>query len=483
MNYNELFSKIQENEADTAKVISLLKSGRLSTQPQPSVADSRDEIDPSEHKITKESYRPNKKVTRDVPDGKGGSKTQTKIEQVARISLSLQKLIVKRAVAFLFGNEPLLDTDEEFTPVIEILSKVFRDCKINTINRKTAREVMTFQEAAEWWWVDQSKEPNSRYGFETKNRIRCQIFSPNNGDVLYPYFDDSNDLIAFSREFSVTDSNNAETSYFETWTADFHYRWQKTENNFELCENFPRKNMIHKIPIVYAYQSKTEWADVQNLIERLEKLLSNFADTNDYHASPLLFAKGTITGFATKGENGKLLKGEGDASVQYVSWSQAPESVKTEVQMLLQMIYTLTQTPDISFESVKGMGAISGTALRLLFSDAHLKVQEKSEVFDEFLQRRINIILAYLATFNISDNNFTELCKKAVVTAEIQPYMLEDDTTKISQLMTATGNKAIMSRKTAVKTLGWVKDVEQEIENIDADESGSMMADLMTPTE
>lgn len=481
MNIEQLENEIKTSE-NFAKLVEVLKAGRLGSQPQPNTSDNIAELFPEEHKINKEWYRPDKDVVRDIPDGKGGVTQERKKEKVTRIALGLQKLIVKRAVAFIFGNEPVLDTDEDSAEILDVLARVFKDCKAKTINRKTARELMSYQEVAEYWYVDPEKEPSNRYGFESKNRIRCMQLSPSNGDILYPYFDEYNNLIAFSREFSVTE-NNVQKTYFETWTAETHYRWEKTTSNYQMSENFPKPIMIGKIPIIYAYQPQTEWADVQNLIERLEKLLSNFGDTNDYHGSPMLFCKGRIQGFATKGESGKILEGSADSSVEYISWAQAPEAVKTEVEMLLRMIYTISQTPDISFDSVKGIGSISGTALRLLFSDAHLKVQEKAEIFDEFLQRRINVILAYLGTFNISDNTFTQLCKNAIVTAEIQPYLIEDDTTKISQLMTATGNKAIMSRKTAIKTLGWVTNVDDELSEIDADEAGSNLADLMTPTE
>lgn len=53
--------------------------------------------------------------------------------------------------------------------------------------------------------------------------------------------------------------------------------------------------------------------------------------------------------------------------------------MKLEIDTLLRMIYTITQTPDISFDTVKGIGAVSGVALKLLFMDAHLKVQDKTK--------------------------------------------------------------------------------------------------------
>lgn len=133
------------------------------------------------------------------------------------------------------------------------------------------------------------------------------------------------------------------------------------------------------------------------LIERLEHLLSNFAETNDYHASPKLFVTGHIQGWSQKGEPGTVIEGDKDASMQYISWHNAPESVKLEMDTLLHMIYTLTQTPDISYHSIHSMNAPSGAALKLLFLDASLKVQDKREIFDAYLARRLSVLKAYLA--------------------------------------------------------------------------------------
>jgi hypothetical protein len=41
-----------------------------------------------------------------------------------------------------------------------------------------------------------------------------------------------------------------------------------------------------------------------------------------------------------------------------------------------------------------------GSALKLFFMDAHLKVQEKVEIFDDYLQRRLSVIQAYIGQFN-----------------------------------------------------------------------------------
>ena len=183
---------------------------------------------------------------------------------------------------------------------------------------------------------------------------------------------------------------------------------------------------------------------MQSLIDRLEKLLSNFADTNDYHASPKIFVEGTIKGFARKGEAGAIIEGEEGAKAQYLSWANAPESVKLEIETLLRLIYTITQTPDISFDTVKGIGAVSGVALRLLFMDAHLKVQDKCEIFDEYLQRRCNIVKAYIGQ---AWQQAEAAAESLIVKPQIIPYIIEDELGKINILQAANGGKQIASRK------------------------------------
>ena len=90
-----------------------------------------------------------------------------------------------------------------------------------------------------------------------------------------------------------------------------------------LEEGYPKPNPIGKIPVVYAHQPHRETEEVDPLIERLEHLLSNFAETNDYHAAPKLFVTGHIQGWSQKGEPGAIIEGDKDASMQYISWHNA----------------------------------------------------------------------------------------------------------------------------------------------------------------
>ena len=60
--------------------------------------------------------------------------------------------------------------------------------------------------------------------------------------------------------------------------------------------------------------------------------------------------------------------------------------------------------------------------------------------------------------------------------------MLDDEAAQVNTLLAATGQKAIASRKIAVQQLGWVNDIDAEIEQIQQEENPGLVADLFEPT-
>jgi SPP1 family phage portal protein len=471
MTIEEIFSKQTSND-----VISELKSRRYI--PQPDVASAQKALDPKLHDINDPILRPDKRVKVDADNDAnsaqkvidtGGESYNYKIEKVARIKLAIQKLIIKRAVSFCFGN-PILynatpDNDNQ-AMIVKALTRILYDNKTNSLNRKIGRAIFGFKECAELWYpVEKS---NTNYGFDSKFKLRCAIFSPETGNTLYPYWDETGDMIAFSRSFSQKNNEKNAIDYFETYTDAEHWLWVNGANGYEVVNGYPKPVSIGKIPVIYGHQDHFETEDVNSLIDRLETLLSNFADTTDYHASPKIFVTGQINGWSKKGESGAVIEGEEGATMEYKSWANAPESVKLEIETLLRMIYTITQTPDISFDSVKGLGAISGIALKLLFMDAHLKVQDKKEIFDDYLQRRVNVIKAYIGTFNIT---LEKECDVIEIEPEITPYMLTNEIDEINMWLAANGNKPLVSQKQSVKSANLSQDPEADFEQIQEESS------------
>ncbi len=461
--------------------IQRLKSHRYIEMPD--VESANKALDPKLHEINNPITRPDKRVKIDASGDMEDSDSANKVietgedtgayrtEKVARVAVALQKLIIKRAVSFLFGN-PVAYTASPENENEELVKKAFdrimRDVKEKSLNRKVARSIFSYKECAELWTSYEAKKPHTKFGFTTKKKLRCTVISPKNGDSLYPYFDETGDMVAFSRSFSLEDGNKVRTDYFETWTDEEHWLWENGANGYNVVEGYPKPVAIGKIPVVFGNQPEMETEDVNELIDRLEKLLSNFADTNDYHSSPKIFTTGEIKGWAKKGESGAVIEGEDGATMQYVSWAQAPESVKLEIETLLKLIYTITQTPDISFDAVKGLGAISGLALKLLFMDAHLKVQDKMVIFDDYLQRRVNIVKAYIAQFNQKIESDAD---DLDIEPEVTPYMLTSEMDELNYWLTANGNKPVVSQEESIIGIGISKNPEMTMKKLEEQSS------------
>lgn len=489
MKIEELKQLLDENTPND--FIALIKKLRTGTDPLPDTELIEKNLDPAKHDVMDKTKRKDKLVKIDENQteiasyyDENAELTGTyRIEPVARIALALQKLIVKRAVSFTFGNPIQLNfepQDEKQKVVLNAIKKILLKNKEASLNRKIGKILFSCKEVAEIWFTV-PEEKNEIYGIKSNVKLKVNAFNPLNGDELYPTLDDYGDLIAFSRAFKALDNEGKSIDYFETYTAENIYQWTKAQgaNDFALMEGYPKKNELGKIPIIYGKQEQMEWEDVQGLITRLETLLSNFADVIDYNGNPMIFFKGNLTGFGRKGEAGKILEGDNESDAKYLSWSDAPEAVKLEIETLLRLIYMITQTPDFSFEAVKSINAISGKALKMLFFDAHLKVQEKQEVLSEYMTRRINIIKAYVG---LMDTSLNETCKAIDIDPEIIPYMIDDEETKVDILVAATGGKPILSQKTAVSQLNYTNDSEREYELIKEEEQGMNVLETLEPT-
>lgn len=460
MDIEELLKKAKAKDKINSEIVDTLKKGRIT--PIPNVEQAKRVLDVYEHDVYDPSKRKDKWVNADPSDEgdristvSGKNETVKRRQAVNRVGLALQKLIIKRAASFLFGIPVEYTSDsyekEEMEEIImKAFNRIVHDNKLKSLDRRIARNIFSYQECAEYWYSVNRK--HSTYGFDSSLRLKVSLFGPHQGDKLYPYFDEYNDMVAFSREF-IKDGDGvgvAKTTFFETYTATTFRRWSKTGSSSE-WELVTMKDGIPlgKIPIVYGYQPYLETEDVDDLISRLETLLSNFADTNDYHASPKVVVKGKINGWSKKGEAGAVIELDGeDADVKYLSWAQAPESVKTEIETLLKMIYTISQTPDISFDAVKGLGQVSGVALKLLFMDAHLKVLDKTEIFDEYLTRRANIIKAFIGTIK---SELAPACEEMTIEPTITPFMIDDEKADIEKWLAANGNKPLISHEESVK--------------------------------
>lgn len=411
------------------------------------------------HDVMKPTKRKDKAIKNDK-----GEITDTVF--VSRIPLPVQKNIVTLGAAFL-GVPKLKSTvnDEIQKNLLSIVDKVLDDNKFEYKFRTCVKSTKSEKQSALLLYteaLEQNSEYWNGYSFNSKFRIRMKVISKSLGDDLYPVFDNSGDMLAFGRYYTYKELiNRTEKTIqrFELYTADNIIFYSKEGRS--AWEKNSYVNQIKKIPVIYFYQPLTDFEDVQLLIDRLEKKVSNHADTNDYYDSPIVKARGEVVGFSEKGETGKVLKMTEGADVEYLTYDSLPESMKMEMDNLLKFIGKFSHTPEITFESMKGMGDFSGIALKMLFMDAHLKAYDSEEIFGEGSQRLLNYIKHAIS---VLDPKY-----KPAVKLQIRPefnYFLPKNTTEeLGNVVSAYG-AGIISLETAIKLNPLVEDAVSEMELI-----------------
>ena len=111
--------------------------------------------------------------------------------------------------------------------------------------------------------------------------------------------------------------------------------------------------------------------------------------------------------------------------------------------------------------------------------DAHLKVKSKEIFLGPYLQRRINIIKAFIGDLN---QQLKVASETVMISPEITPFIMGDDKETVDIVATAI-NGGFMSKKTGVQQLGWAPDVEAELAQIATEEQAANTLNMFPPAQ
>lgn len=475
---------------DINQKIYYLKKGRKTDLPD--AVKLYNDWNPNKHEIItdeekypkiKVALKPEKKYTDPTTGKEYTEPEQKKLVDPNRIALPIEQDIVNIQTAFTVGTEPLLDCKPEQSEegLLIALKQVFKKNKIKYQNKKAVRAWLAEQEVAEYWYVVRddgfwAKLKRKAAGIFGKSmpeyRLKSVLWSPFRGDKLYPFFDDNGDLVALSREYKKKGLDDDETQCFMTVTKDMVYQWE-LDSDWQDKGSF--RHNFKKMPIIYMYRPEAYCEKIKTLRIRLEKLLSNYADCIDYHFFPILMLFGDVQQLSGELKN-RIVQLTGlSANAQYLTWNQVPETVKFEVETLLSQIYGLTNTPRISFDSLKGTGnAVSGVAFDYVFMSTHLNVENLNEVVGVFMQRRVNFLVSALGSLN---SNLAEASETIDIDVQMQPYRLENLSEKIDTALKAK-NGELWSQQRAITFVGNIDNVLEEVEQIKEEQQEKQDADI-----
>lgn len=463
---------------DINQKIYYLKKGRKTELPD--VVKLYNDWNPNRHEIitNEEKYpkikvtlKPEKKYTDPTTGKEHTVPAEVKLVDPNRIALPIEQDIVNIQTAFTVGTEPILDCqpDNSEEGLLAAIKQVFKKNKLKYQNKKEVRALLSETEVAEYWyvvrddgfWSKLKRKVSGIFGnSKPEYRLKSVIWSPFRGDKLYPFYDDMGDMVGFSREYKKKNLDDSEILCFMTITQDKIYQWEMNDG-WQEVSSF--RHGFKKMPIDYMSIHEAYCEKIKTMRVRLEKLLSNYADCIDYHFFPILMLFGNVQQLSGELKN-RIVELTGmNANAQYLTWNQVPETVKFEVETLLSQIYGLTNTPRISFDSLKGTGnAVSGVAFDYVFMSTHLNVENLNEVVGVFMQRRVNFLVSALGSINSSLEAASETID---IDVKMQPYRLEDLAEKIDTAIKAKEGK-IWSQERAIVFVGNVDSAIDEIERI-----------------
>lgn len=428
-----------------------------------SYADAANQLDPLKHLIFDAVKRPRREIDKPTgeKDADGDAITKKVTVDVNRLPVGFQRLILTRAVGFIYGNAIKLSANPVSTQDQELFALV-EDCitnnKLNYFRQKRARTLFAECEVATLWYLVDN--PTAK-GDEPKLSLKCKLLSESLGDKVYPHLDEYGDWDACTHEYKVK-VDGKDITFIDVYTNDTFYYYTLSSGTLVPREKPSETNAAGKIPIVLSKIEVPVWYPVQPLIERYESRFSNTADTNDYNGDPLLLIRGDTPEWFEKGETGKAVQTGTDGGAAYVTYDSMSDSVTFEMKTLKELIYTLTQTPDISFEAMKAIGGdVSGVALKLMFMDAHLAAQDRWEVLGEMEQRELNIIKTMIGKAQVSKlaNSVQTLSIEPIMT----PYSPVNRKEDVTILTIANGGKAIISQQKSIEESGFGYDTVEEM--------------------
>ena len=221
---------------------------------------------------------------------------------------------------------------------------------------------------------------------------------------------------------------------------------------------------FNKLPVLYCYRPEAYCNKIKTIRIRLEKLLSNYADCIDYHFFPILKLFGDVDGVSGDFKNRIVqLTGEG-ADAQYLTWDQASETVKLELDSLVEKAYSMTNTPRVMPENLHGLGtSFSGVSFKYMFMGAHLSVENHAEVIGEFMQRRVNFLVSAIGSVNTA---FSKAAETIDIDVTIQPYMIDSVDDKLNSAIKAVNNH-IWTRREGIMFVGNTDRVEETLAEIE----------------
>ena len=321
------------------------------------------------------------------PDFKFKGETYT----TAKIVLQTLKSIINFHASYVLGN-PISITGEQ--NLVKEFNRIYKKGRYNTADYQIGQDLAKYGNAFEYDYLDSGV-------------VKCHIIS---NESAYPVYDDSENYIAFVEYWKDADEG---TEHYYVYYPDKVQIWK---NNVMESE---RPNLTG-LPIHYASLDKTEYNffgdspmnDLIPIMDRIEKLLSKMDDSiTTLSLNPIGVCAGRTTDASvSKDMCGEMLVFEAGGNFQYATATLDYNSIKLELDNLIQQLYTIACVPSAVIGQ-SNIANVSEISLKLLFSQSDNKAKKMTKVLKDGFYQRFIYFRQLLALQNktFSDDDFDEV--------------------------------------------------------------------------
>jgi len=144
-----------------------------------------------------------------------------------------------------------------------------------------------------------------------------------------------------------------------------------------------------------------DYSDLESIIQEIEARAAQISRILDKHSDPNMYGPESAleidpaSGQATFRAGGKYFPiAEGDKEPGYVTWDGQLEAAFKQIELLMEQLYTLSETSAAAFGQLKSGLAESGTALRRLMMAPLAKVNRIRMRFDPALKKVLKLASA-----------------------------------------------------------------------------------------
>lgn len=170
-----------------------------------------------------------------------------------------------------------------------------------------------------------------------------------------------------------------------------------------------------------------------------------------------------VNALSDREKPGTLIQLSGSASkFEYINPPQNSEARNAEKLELKESILFDTFTPDFSFDNLKGLGTLSGSAIKNAMILGYIKRDNLKEIYDELIDREKNVIIGILKY--IHPNKAKDLDELVVEHEFSEPFAV--DKQREWESITNLYSGGVLSLERAVEMLALANAPEEEVQRI-----------------